>query len=88
MFYSSKAFLLLVQLLLNLSTLTQANGNDHDDNDASCSPAEVDPSPIQHFYAEDGMEVNLITFNALGQDAQYSPNASYSPDYLDSPDAP
>ena len=79
MFYSSNAFILLLQLLLTLSTLTQADGNDHEDNDdASCSPAEVDPSPIQHLYAEDGMEVNLITFNASGQrrhDAQYSPVA-------------
>ena len=60
---------LITLLLLTLSTTntlahSQANGHDldldHDLDDASCTPADVDPSPIQHLYAEDGMEVNLI----------------------------
>ena len=32
------------------------DANDLDDED-SCTPATVDPSPIQHVYAEDGLEV-------------------------------
>ena len=59
--------------LLLLSTHTQAHSRasnqdlnlnldldpDNNHDDASCTPAEVDPSPIQHLYAEDGMEVNF-----------------------------
>ena len=41
------------------------DANDLDDED-SCTPATVDPSPIQHVYAEDGLEVtsagNKITW--------------------------
>ena len=69
MLCSSKPFVTL--LLLTLSSThtlahSQANGHDHEHdldlnlNDAACTPAEVDPSPIQHLYAEDGMEVNFI----------------------------
>ena len=69
MLCSSKPFITL--LLLTLSSThtlahSQTNGHDLDHDldldhdDASCTPAEVDPSPIQHLYAEDGMEVNLI----------------------------
>ena len=67
--------------LLNLSVQTQldcelgshdcgswdlgSDANDLDDED-SCTPATVDPSPIQHVYAEDGLEVtsagNKITW--------------------------
>ena len=49
--------------LLLLSTHTQAHSRasnqDLDHDDASCTLAEVDPSLIQHLYAEDGMEVNF-----------------------------
>ena len=58
--------------LLLLSTHTQAHSGasnqdldlnlDHNLDDASCTPAEVDPSPIQHLYAEDGMEVIFYNF--------------------------
>ena len=63
-------FITLLLLTLSTHTLAHSQANDldldlnHDLdidlNDASCTPAEVDPSPIQHLYAEDGMEVNLI----------------------------
>ena len=47
---------------------SQANGHGanvdqgHDHDYASCTPAQVDPSPIQHLYAEDGMEVKVATW--------------------------
>ena len=48
-------------LLLPLP-LTHSQAHDpHQDlelEEAACSPALIDPSPIQHVYAEDGMEVN------------------------------
>ena len=71
MLCSSKPFITLLLLTLS-STHTLAHSQANDLNldldldldlnldDASCTPAEVDPSPIQHLYAEDGMEVNLI----------------------------
>ena len=58
--------------LLNLSVQTHLDcelsshdcgsrdlGSDENDLDGedSCTPATVDPSPIQHVYAEDGLEV-------------------------------
>ena len=58
--------------LLNLSVQTQLDcelgssdhgsldlGSDANDLDGedSCTPATVDPSPIQHVYAEEGLEV-------------------------------
>merc|ERR1719352_2095971 len=59
--------LLLLLLLLSLSTyVTQAHSqaNGSSSNDASCTPAEVEPSPIQHLYAEDGMEVSSVAFSS------------------------
>ena len=47
-------------ILLLLLTHSQAH-DPHQDlelEEAACSPALIDPSPIQHVYAEDGMEVN------------------------------
>ena len=68
MLCSSKLFITLLLLTLSTHTLAHSQTNGHDldhdldldHDDASCTPAEVDPSPIQHLYAEDGMEVNLI----------------------------
>ena len=63
---------LFLLLLLTIYTPTQAhsqaNGFSRDHDDDSCTPAQVDPSPVKHLYAEDGMEVDdNISFSDLGQ---------------------
>ena len=82
--------ILLLPLLL---THSQAH-DPHQDlelEEAACSPALIDPSPIQHVYAEDGMEVNhnmepfLEHLFVLGADHTIH---LASPDSLDAPDLP